>query len=223
MAVTNDQAEGAKQMDYSIKGIYLQKGGPQFEGMDTPAAEAKMKAWLQSGSSRAKAKDEKTKFQGNRKLAKKTYDFIKRKGAVDQDYESWLSGLTKSGTSYRAKLHGFLVDEGAVTQDYNTWNKAYGPAETGKTEKEIGPTFLVDGKTLDINGVEVEVADKKYDRQTGTDFSGELKNIQFKTDELVSNPLTNEEGKVDTVATNCLLYTSPSPRDRTRSRMPSSA
>ena len=27
----------------------------------------------------------------------------------------------------------------------------------------------------------------------------------------------------DTMANNCLLYTSPSPRDRTRSRMPSSA
>ena len=27
----------------------------------------------------------------------------------------------------------------------------------------------------------------------------------------------------DAVATGCLLYTSPSPRDRTRSRMPSSA
>ena len=33
-----------------------------------------------------------------------------------------------------------------------------------------------------------------------------------------------EEGKVETEkAKTCLLYTSPSPRDRTRSRMPSSA
>ena len=30
-------------------------------------------------------------------------------------------------------------------------------------------------------------------------------------------------GKVDELAISCLLYTSPSPRDRTRSRMPSSA
>ena len=34
----------------------------------------------------------------------------------------------------------------------------------------------------------------------------------------------NEEGaKLDILSTACLLYTSPSPRDRTRSRMPSSA
>ena len=34
------------------------------------------------------------------------------------------------------------------------------------------------------------------------------------------------ERKIDSIVTNsnnCLLYTSPSPRDRTRSRMPSSA
>ena len=33
----------------------------------------------------------------------------------------------------------------------------------------------------------------------------------------IGGMIVNEEGKV------CLLYTSPSPRDRTRSRMPSSA
>ena len=31
------------------------------------------------------------------------------------------------------------------------------------------------------------------------------------------------DGLIDTLNMNCLLYTSPSPRDRTRSRMPSSA
>ena len=30
-------------------------------------------------------------------------------------------------------------------------------------------------------------------------------------------------GRLDTLKISCLLYTSPSPRDRTRSRMPSSA
>ena len=40
------------------------------------------------------------------------------------------------------------------------------------------------------------------------------------------NTITNEDGTVsfqDVTAYSCLLYTSPSPRDRTRSRMPSSA
>ena len=33
----------------------------------------------------------------------------------------------------------------------------------------------------------------------------------------------NNEATIDNIHTDCLLYTSPSPRDRTRSRMPSSA
>ena len=38
-----------------------------------------------------------------------------------------------------------------------------------------------------------------------------------------SNELVNFFGNYTAADTGCLLYTSPSPRDRTRSRMPSSA
>ena len=41
--------------------------------------------------------------------------------------------------------------------------------------------------------------------------------------ELLLKPLRKDELIVETEAWLCLLYTSPSPRDRTRSRMPSSA
>ena len=41
-------------------------------------------------------------------------------------------------------------------------------------------------------------------------------------DELVSNAADNDERRAARDG-SCLLYTSPSPRDRTRSRMPSSA
>ena len=49
---------------------------------------------------------------------------------------------------------------------------------------------------------------------------------------LLKNPLLgndillefiNNDGSLSSACGNCLLYTSPSPRDRTRSRMPSSA
>ena len=36
-------------------------------------------------------------------------------------------------------------------------------------------------------------------------------------------PMTGPVGQIHTLRVRCLLYTSPSPRDRTRSRMPSSA
>ena len=47
---------------------------------------------------------------------------------------------------------------------------------------------------------------------TGVDFNGDSKK-DFSSKRLGSSTLSNR----------CLLYTSPSPRDRTRSRMPSSA
>ena len=44
------------------------------------------------------------------------------------------------------------------------------------------------------------------------------------TEQVLTEPLVMEESEVLKVeCTSCLLYTSPSPRDRTRSRMPSSA
>ena len=38
----------------------------------------------------------------------------------------------------------------------------------------------------------------------------------------LKNTITNNDARLEQLE-NCLLYTSPSPRDRTRSRMPSSA
>ena len=40
---------------------------------------------------------------------------------------------------------------------------------------------------------------------------------------VVTQPITNTESITSTTTAPCLLYTSPSPRDRTRSRLPSSA
>ena len=42
-------------------------------------------------------------------------------------------------------------------------------------------------------------------------------------DSSLTNVVGNKMGKISAWYDNCLLYTSPSPRDRTRSRMPSSA
>ena len=64
--------------------------------------------------------------------------------------------------------------------------------------------------SYDAMGREVSSTDQNTGEVTTTtyDFMGRV----VKTE----RSLTDQEG-------NCLLYTSPSPRDRTRSRMPSSA
>ena len=56
---------------------------------------------------------------------------------------------------------------------------------------------------------------------SGTQACKALRNAGYEIILINSNPasiMTDPE-----IASNCLLYTSPSPRDRTRSRMPSSA
>ena len=50
-----------------------------------------------------------------------------------------------------------------------------------------------------------------------------LKILQLVIDGIESNPGPTENIECTPTRGNCLLYTSPSPRDRTRSRMPSSA
>ena len=76
---------------------------------------------------------------------------------------------------------------------------------------------------LTINGQETEVTldelKKGYSRQSDytrktEKLSQDRKSVEEKNSEYTR---LNEEAKI------CLLYTSPSPRDRTRSRMPSSA
>ena len=51
---------------------------------------------------------------------------------------------------------------------------------------------------------------------------GSLSEIDSLKEELINNGIKIRKVKVG-ILSSCLLYTSPSPRDRTRSRMPSSA
>ena len=67
------------------------------------------------------------------------------------------------------------------------------------------------------------------ENQTPTDqnqnFETTSDGNETKTENLVENQeISADEKKIDeSESSSCLLYTSPSPRDRTRSRMPSSA
>ena len=72
-----------------------------------------------------------------------------------------------------------------------------------------------DGYKIDIK-TQKEVRDYTLD---GISLGGFF-SIRYKADKI---EMTNPEEIIVAQATSCLLYTSPSPRDRTRSRMPSSA
>ena len=61
---------------------------------------------------------------------------------------------------------------------------------------------------------------KASSRYVELDRLKELLNIDKKKSKYVAVVVKNDESTLEKI---CLLYTSPSPRDRTRSRMPSSA
>ena len=61
----------------------------------------------------------------------------------------------------------------------------------------------------------------KADLEQGYSFEGE--SITLGAGMLGGAPITGCHVKIPLKTMNCLLYTSPSPRDRQKSRMPSSA
>ena len=61
-------------------------------------------------------------------------------------------------------------------------------------------------------------------RSLSEQYDGAVVTVRRDSDDAQKNIYTLSDGQIDTNALEgCLLYTSPSPRDRTRSRMPSSA
>ena len=106
---------------------------------------------------------------------------------------------------------------------------------TGNTFNNIDPAHtdtviseFQDSATVDIDRA-VEVAHEAFKmwKNTPAPMRGEIMykaaEILVRDKECIAKGMTQEMGKTLAETRGCLLYTSPSPRDRTRSRMPSSA
>ena len=82
----------------------------------------------------------------------------------------------------------------------------------------------MNNKIIIINGPNLNLLGEREQSQYGSTTYDQLKeNCSKKAKEIgldVEFAQSNVEGELVNI---CLLYTSPSPRDRTRSRMPSSA
>ena len=94
--------------------------------------------------------------------------------------------------------------------DRNTYAQTYGPTTGDRVRLADTELFIEVEKDLTTYGDEVKFGGGKVIR-----------------DGMGQSQVRRADGAVDTVITNalivCLLYTSPSPRDKTPSRMPSSA
>ena len=121
--------------------------------------------------------------------------------------------------------------------------------DSGDLEKERGITILAKPTSVIWNETRINI----IDTPGHADFGGEVERVLDMADGVilltdaaegpmpqtkfvlgkalaqglrpivVINKVDRPDGRPDEVIDDCLLYTSPSPRDRTRSRMPSSA
>ena len=112
-----------------------------------------------------------------------------------------LTMRTKLPNAFRFGLTGTPIDKTMV----NT-HRDFGPITDGLQERYLSyygiRRAIKDGATLEVH----------Y----------QLDKVPFSVDEKTLNT-SFEQMCADAEVEDCLLYTSPSPRDRTRSRMPSSA
>ena len=84
-----------------------------------------------------------------------------------------------------------------------------------------------EAKQIDRELREVQKQKEESVRDQNFDQAGQLREkeveLSAKIKEVLENRKESTAGDSSEVDNSCLLYTSPSPRDRTRSRMPSSA
>ena len=156
-----------------------------------------------------------------------------RTGTVD-----WQTGSIKTATFTAANGEGYFANTsgGAFTM-----NLPAGTAGNIVSVVDYTNTFQTNNLTITPNGSEKIggiaasfIASTEGQSLTFVYVDGTegWKNVQDSTTNATGNPnlvatggtiTTSGDFKIHTFTGPCLLYTSPSPRDRTRSRMPSSA
>ena len=78
-----------------------------------------------------------------------------------------------------------------------------------------------------FNGINAEIPPPKFDCDISTNVAMVLSKINkispLELAEKLASEIKNKDSQIETISVACLLYTSPSPRDKRQSRMPSSA
>eukprot|EP00656_Telonema_subtile_P002181 TRINITY_DN1094_c0_g1_i2.p1 TRINITY_DN1094_c0_g1~~TRINITY_DN1094_c0_g1_i2.p1 ORF type:complete len:285 (-),score=40.84 TRINITY_DN1094_c0_g1_i2:29-883(-) len=159
------------------------------------------------------------------------------------DRERLLAELNKAGTGALDKLPGVVVLEvlpskrcvhfgtvvaGAVQPSTSTVIEAKGGgAELKLGEKARGYALLLAQHAEQISSNDVPCVLRRVARvrRGKREHAYDVVAMQrpSRVPKWIRNPLQGPRQKLEELEEDCLLYTSPSPRDRTRSRMPSSA
>ena len=111
------------------------------------------------------------------------------------------------------------VDDGDVPVSIDLRPGSYNATQLAdEVERAINDAYGDDNKLQVMSNVDYTLTVDFYTLNTGYGTLSGL-TTPVSIDLLTSSYVTDQVG----IDTSCLLYTSPSPRDRTRSRMPSSA
>ena len=133
-----------------------------------------------------------------------------------------LQTLTRVNRTYKDYKYGFVVDFADIKAEFDKTNKDYFEELQDVLGDEMEHYSNIFKSKEEI---QEEIADIKeilfhFDTQNAEIFSQQISEISDRKKML---GLVKALGNAKSLYNLCLLYTSPSPRDRTRSRMPSSA
>ena len=115
-----------------------------------------------------------------------------------------------------------VIDELRNGKDFNTLEIKNSQYSDGNTTTYILRGVNTASLALDGVGTQIPIANNTMNFVTGHIIAVNDAGVVF-TNKLESAVYCDGSGNVSVMSTICLLYTSPSPRDKRQSRMPSSA
>ena len=145
---------------------------------------------------------------------------------------TYVNGVLRDGDGDEIKLVDPRKDSMATSTSAGASPQIQTPVRR-KRSANVTPAFL--GRNLRLGATMSPVSRRKRLRRTlslGTKYRlpvrtrttiARTKRLKVKLLQVYESIMLEEERRVGTQATACLLYTSPSPRDYAASRMPSSA
>ena len=145
--------------------------------------------------------------------------FLNRATALD--FDDMIAAQAGGGyASTQAASYGLFDNEAEMALNFGFGGFRRGSYDFYKTDWKYLNDATTRGLTKDIDGVMIPAGTSTvYDQMLGSNIRRPFLHVRYRAsqtdDRRMKSWLTGSVG--------CLLYTSPSPRDRTRSRMPSSA
>ena len=149
--------------------------------------------------------------------------YLTQHGAISPNYKFTPDHLY-IGRAYHSGKQVSIKFEGDSNNDYETELTVDNPtADRTITIPDETGTVLLQNSTSGLFDIRATTAGRNYIRNSGTFNYLYLQNSTSGTGTDDGSGFGSTQGGNTIITSSCLLYTSPSPRDKRQSRMPSSA